>query len=154
MSVASREATNDSLVILDEFGIGSSHVDGSALFISCMENWMKLGDRSPLVLVATHMHAAVEYLSRSAFTRNTRFTSMSYILDDEQIVFLYQLLDDTCAKSFPLSVAYAAGLPDFVINRSQEVSDWYFRSLLKIILIGICNFIDFTCSRKLWQFDP
>ncbi len=125
MSVATREATSDSLIILDEFGIGSSHVDGSALFISCMEHWMKLGDRSPLILVATHMHSAVEYLSRSAFIHNTRFTSMRYILDDEKLVFLYQLVDDTCANSFPLSVAYAAGLPDFAINRSQEVSHLY-----------------------------
>lgn len=123
MSMASRMATSHSLVILDEFGIGSSHVDGSAMFISCMEHWMKQSDKSPLLLVATHLHNAVEYLSRHTWVlQNTRFLSMGYFLDEEQLVFLYQLIEDMCTNSFPLSVAYASGLPNFVIKRAQEVS--------------------------------
>ena len=121
--MASRIATNESLVILDEFGIGSSQVDGSAMFISCMEYWMKQSDHSPLLLVATHLHNAVEHLSRLTFaTPNTRFLSMAYYLDEEQLVFLYQLIESMCTDSFPLSVAYASGLPAFVIKRAQEVS--------------------------------
>ncbi|XP_046639991.1 mutS protein homolog 5-like isoform X1 [Daphnia pulicaria] len=122
MSMASRMATSHSLVILDEFGIGSSHVDGSAMFISCMEHWMKQNDKSPLLLVATHLHNAVEYLSRHTWVlQNTRFLSMGYFLDEEQLVFLYQLIEDMCTNSFPLSVAYASGLPNFVIKRAQEM---------------------------------
>ncbi|EFX62143.1 putative MSH5, mismatch repair ATPase [Daphnia pulex] len=122
MSMASRMATSHSLVILDEFGIGSSHVDGSAMFISCMEHWMKQSDKSPLLLVATHLHNAVEYLSRHTWVlQNTRFLSMGYFLDEEQLVFLYQLIEDMCTNSFPLSVAYASGLPNFVIKRAQEM---------------------------------
>ncbi|KAI9557097.1 putative MSH5 [Daphnia sinensis] len=122
MSMACRTATNHSLVILDEFGIGSSHVDGSALFISCMEYWMKQEEQSPLLLVATHLHSAVQHLSRHTNAlRKTRFMSMGYFLDEEQLVFLYQLTEDLCTNSFPLSVAYASGLPDFVIKRAQEV---------------------------------
>lgn len=122
MSMACRTATNHSLVILDEFGIGSSHVDGSALFISCMEYWMKQEEQSPLLLVATHLHSAVQHLFRHTNAlRKTRFMSMGYFLDEEQLVFLYQLTEDLCTNSFPLSVAYASGLPDFVIKRAQEV---------------------------------
>ena len=121
--MASRIATSHSLVILDEFGIGSSHVDGSAMFISCMEFWMNQSELCPLLLVATHLHNAVEHLSRyTCAIRHTRFLSMGYFLDEEQLVFLYQLIEDMCTNSFPLSVAYASGLPEFVVKRAQEVS--------------------------------
>lgn len=122
MSVALREATNRSLVVIDEFGIGSSYTDGTAIFISCMESWINLNDMSPLLLVATHLHNAVSYFSRHCLAHTIQFSSMGYYLDKEQLVFLYHLLNEKCTKSFPLSVASAAGLPDFVFNRAQEVS--------------------------------
>lgn len=122
MAVASREAVSHSLVIVDEFGIGSAYVDGSAMLISCIEYWVQQIKHCPLLLVATHMHDAVDYLSRCIFNSKIQFSSMGYFLDEEQLVFQYRLLEEVCVNSFPLSVAYAAGLPDFVIDRAQEVN--------------------------------
>ena len=122
MSVAAREATNRSLIIVDEFGTGSHEADGSALFISCMEHWIQRNDRSPLVLVATHLHTAVAHLSRFSSTLIVQFSSMGYILQEGQLIFTYQLKDEVCMNSFPLSIAHAAGLPDEIVERARQVS--------------------------------
>lgn len=157
--MACRMSTSHSLVILDEFGIGSSHVDGSALFISCMEYWMMQEQQSPLLLAATHLHSAVQHLSRHTNAlRKTRFMSMGYFLDEEQLIFLYQLTEDLCTNSFPLSVAYASGLPDFVIKRAQEVLafdifgariDLYKKSFQ--VLKEVDNVGNLTPNRVVWN---
>ena len=121
MSIALKEANSRSLVILDEFGQGTSPVDGSAIFISIMEHWMCQGNESPLILAATHLHGAASYLSRPELALNARFMSMRYTLQDGSLIFLYEPVDGLCGNSFPFSVAQAAGMPEFVVQRGQEV---------------------------------
>lgn len=120
MSVALREAGTHSLVILDEFGVGSSPLDSCVIFISCLEYWMNRNAHSPLVLASTHLHNAIDYLSQEP-RYTILFSSMKFLLHENQLVFLYQITEDTCSDSFPLSIAYASGLPDFVVCRTQEV---------------------------------
>lgn len=121
MSAAIRKSTNRSLVIIDEIAQGTSPIDGSAIFISCMEHWMKQRAQSPLVLVATHLLSASMYLSKMSCALHTRFLSMSYTCQDDHIVFLYQPCDSISDTNFSFSVASAIGLPAHLIGRGQEV---------------------------------
>ena len=126
ISVALREATSSSLVIIDEFGQGTSDIDGSALLISCMEYWISQSGQSPLILVATHLHNAADFLMKSnAVTSkagsNVRFMSMAYTCQEDELIFLYEPTDNLCGNSFPFSVAQAAGVPKSIIDRGKEV---------------------------------
>ena len=124
ISVALREATSSSLIIIDEFGQGTSDIDGSALFISCMEYWICQADQSPLVLVATHLHDAASFLRKSGIgsgESNVRFMSMAYTCQEDELIFLYEPVDNLCGNSFPFSVAQAAGVPKSIIDRGKEV---------------------------------
>lgn len=121
MSMALREANNRSLVIVDEFGQGTSTMDGTAVFFSCLEYWMMKGNFSPLVLVATHLHGAAAYLSKSQFARNCRFMSMSWTTQNSELVFLFQPVENSCGDSFPFSVAISNGMDESIIKRSQKV---------------------------------
>ena len=134
MSVALRDANSRALVIVDEFGQGTSPIDGSSILIALLEYWMERGLQSPLVLAATHLHSAAAYLSRSTFAPRARLMSMAWTLQDEQLVFLYKPTHSLCANSFPFSVARAAGIPESVVIRGQEVcpnwSNFLFYSLI------------------------
>ena len=125
ISVALREATCSSLIIIDEFGQGTSDIDGSALFISCMEYWIGQADQSPLILVATHLHNAAGFLMRSggglSARANVRFMSMAYTCQEDELIFLYEPVDNLSGNSFPFSVAQAAGVPKSIIDRGKEV---------------------------------
>lgn len=116
-----REATSSSLLVLDEFGQGTSHVDGTALFIACMEHWIYQANHSPLILAASHLHYAAGYLSKSLAATNTRFNSMGYTCNKGELIFLYQPVPDLCGNSFPFTVARGAGVPSSIISRSKEV---------------------------------
>lgn len=121
MSAALREAKNRSLVIVDEFGTGSSLADGSAIFISCIEHWIQQSEDCPIILAATHLHNAVAYLSRFRSSK-IQFSSMGYLIHHGQLVFTYRLSEKKCTSSFSLSIAHAAGLPEQIIKRAREVS--------------------------------
>ena len=149
--MALREATSSSLVIIDEFGQGTSNMDGSALFISCLEYWIGQHGDSPLILVATHLHSAATFLikSEAMSTRlistmrvelihwsmilsrcNAQFMSMAYTCQEDELIFLYQPVASLCGNSFPFSVAQAAGVPKSIIDRGKEVfCQFYHESL-------------------------
>ena len=121
MSAILKKATSSSLLIMDEFGQGTSHVDGTALYISCMQHWIEKGSGSPLILTATHLHCAASYLSKNSASFNTRFMSMGYTCDKNELIFLYQPVANLCGNSFPFTVAQGVGVPKFVISRGKEV---------------------------------
>lgn len=54
MSLAIQESTSKSLVIIDEFGKGTSEVDGLALLAACLNNFLFQEDNCPHVFVSTH----------------------------------------------------------------------------------------------------
>ena len=113
-----RLATPHSLVIMDEFGRGTSSVDGYALATSVLKFLKNLKCR---VFFATHFQIKIPDLL---------YQYMNYQLntiDNEQpsIVFLYKLVDGVCPKSCGFEVAKLAGIPAKLIERAQEVSKQY-----------------------------
>lgn len=65
MSSALQTPTARSLVIIDEFGKGTSEIDGLALLAACINNFLFYGSNSPFVFVSTHFHSLKQYLISS-----------------------------------------------------------------------------------------
>lgn len=110
-------ATQDSLVILDELGRGTSTFDGYSIAAATLSHLIHTtGCRT---LFATHYHALADEYGRLA---QVGLKHMACKVDDAEardVTFLYKLLDGVCSKSYGLNVARMAGVPDTIIDKAQ-----------------------------------
>ena len=108
-------ATDRSLIILDEIGRGTSTYDGLSIAWSVAEYLAQLGART---LFATHYHHLNDLSERLPGVRNYRVAVRE---DGHQIVWLRKIVPGGTDKSYGIQVARLAGLPDLVIARAREV---------------------------------
>jgi DNA mismatch repair protein MutS len=110
------QATDRSLVILDEVGRGTSTFDGLAIAQSVIEYiYKKVQARC---IFATHYHELTQL--ESIFPGIVSYHASSK-KTSQGIVFLYQIKRGVADGSFGIQVAKLAQLPDEVIERSQEL---------------------------------
>jgi len=111
-------ATDDSLVILDEIGRGTSTFDGLSLAWAVVEHLHQGSGGHPLTLFATHYHELTELdvTLRRVFNQNITVREW-----EEDIVFLRQVVDGAADQSYGIQVARLAGVPGEVIRRAREV---------------------------------
>jgi DNA mismatch repair protein MutS len=110
------QATEHSLVILDEIGRGTATFDGLAIAWAAVEH-LHEKNRSR-ALFATHYHemtALAERLSSLACV------TMRVREWNDSIVFLHEVALGTADRSYGIHVAKLAGLPPAVVQRAQEV---------------------------------
>ncbi|XP_058453365.1 mutS protein homolog 5-like [Malaya genurostris] len=69
MSVILQNASSRSLVMIDEFGKGTTYSEGKSLLISSIEYLLQKGDQMPLTLIATQFTAIANYLNENKFLR-------------------------------------------------------------------------------------
>ncbi len=110
------QATDRSLVILDEIGRGTATFDGLSIAWACVEQLHEVNKSR--ALFATHYHELT--------TLQDRLTSLTcYSLQVKEwegdIVFTHNVAKGTADKSYGIHVAKLAGLPDNVIQRAQNV---------------------------------
>jgi DNA mismatch repair protein MutS len=108
-------ATEQSLVIMDEIGRGTSTFDGLALAFSCAEylaNKIK-----SYTLFATHYFELTELAETIAGIGNCHLTAIEH---KDKIVFLYTVNEGPANQSYGLQVAQLAGVPAPVIERAKE----------------------------------
>lgn len=122
MSEALRDATERSLVVVDEFGKGTELVDGMALLCSCLSFWIDKGKSCPHVLVSTHFHSIIhqQLLPESPMVK---FLTMDSLTEEGELLFLYQLVEGYARSSYASHVALQAGLPQEIVKRGKEVSE-------------------------------
>ncbi|XP_013398574.1 mutS protein homolog 5 [Lingula anatina] len=122
VSAAINNATQNSLIILDEFGKGTETTDGLALLCSCLKHWLALGSSCPHVLVSTHFHGLIQHrlLPNS---QQLKFQTMDIVQNETELVFLYQLIDGSTNCSQACHIAAQAGLPKEIVSRGLEVSE-------------------------------
>lgn len=111
-----KNATNKSLVILDEIGRGTSTYDGISLAWSIVEYIEK--NIKCKTLFATHYHELTDLENEFAEVKNY---SIAVKDDGENIIFLRKIIDQAADKSYGIYVAKLAKLPNEVINRSSEI---------------------------------
>jgi len=111
-------ATDDSLVILDEIGRGTSTFDGLSLAWAMVEHLHQGDGGHPLTLFATHYHELTELDVTLHRVFNQNITVREW---EDKILFLRQVVDGAADQSYGIQVARLAGVPDAVIRRAREV---------------------------------
>ncbi|KAI5320446.1 hypothetical protein L3X38_040154 [Prunus dulcis] len=119
-----QHATQDSLVILDELGRGTSTFDGYAIAYAVFRHLVeKINCR---LLFATHYHPLTkEFASHPHVTlqhMSCAFRSKSECPSrrDQELVFLYRLTSGACPESYGLQVAMMAGIPEQVVEAASK----------------------------------
>jgi DNA mismatch repair protein MutS len=109
-------ATNRSLVLLDEIGRGTSTYDGVAIAWAVTEHLHDtIGCRT---MFATHYHELMQLPEELAHARNLNVAVRE---TGEQVVFLHRLEAGGTDRSYGIHVAQLAGLPAEVVVRAREV---------------------------------
>ncbi len=110
-------ATNKSLIILDEIGRGTSTFDGLSIAWSVVEYLASKCNAK--TLFATHYHELTELEGVIDGVKNYKISVKEV---DDSIVFLRKIVRGGANKSFGVEVAKLAGVPDEVIDRAKEIS--------------------------------
>ncbi len=113
-----RNATNKSLLILDEIGRGTSTFDGLSIAWAVVEHISNKRLLGAKTLFATHYHELTE-LEGKIESVNNYCIAVKEKGDD--IVFLRKIVKGGADKSYGIQVAKLAGVPDSVISRAKEI---------------------------------
>jgi DNA mismatch repair protein MutS len=108
-------ATERSLVILDEIGRGTSTFDGMALAWAVAERIVQMKTRA---LFATHFHQLTDMAKQFHGVKNVHTLAKE---SGDTIVFLHKVVDGGTDRSYGVQVAALAGVPDQVVKRAKEI---------------------------------
>ena len=135
-------ATNRSLLILDEIGRGTSTFDGLSIAWAVLEHIaQKIGART---LFATHYHELTELEGKVSGVRNF---CVSVKEQGEDIIFLRKIIAGGTDRSYGVHVAKLAGVPRNVVDRANEILE-----NLNSGNVGISEDMDFKYNEK--PIDP
>ena len=115
-----RNATSNSLLILDEIGRGTSTFDGLSIAWAVVEHISNPKLLGAKTLFATHYHELTE-LEGKLDNVNNYCIAVKEKGDD--IVFLRKIVKGGADKSYGIQVAKLAGVPDSVIERAKEIAE-------------------------------
>jgi len=111
-------ATNKSLILLDEIGRGTSTFDGLSIAWATVEYIHQNPNISAKTLFATHYH---ELTDMSRIYPKVKNFNVSVKEWGDEVIFLRKIVEGGVSKSFGIQVAKMAGVPKEVINRSKEI---------------------------------
>jgi DNA mismatch repair protein MutS len=111
-------ATEKSLVILDEIGRGTSTFDGLAIAWAVAEDLVNKNNKGVKTLFATHYHELTEL----ALTRNkVKNFNIGVREWNDTIIFLHKIMRGGTNRSYGIQVAALAGVPGKVVERAHEI---------------------------------
>lgn len=113
-----RNATSDSLLILDEIGRGTSTFDGLSIAWAVVEY---IADKDMLgakTLFATHYHELTELEGKLSSVNNY---CIAVNESGKDIVFLRKIIRGGADRSYGIQVARLAGVPENVLKRAEEI---------------------------------
>jgi DNA mismatch repair protein MutS len=113
-----RNATSNSLLILDEIGRGTSTFDGLSIAWAVVEHISNPKLLGAKTLFATHYHELTELEGK---LDNVNNYCIAVKEKGDTIVFLRKIVKGGADKSYGIQVAKLAGLPDSVIDRAKEI---------------------------------
>ncbi|WP_265410772.1 DNA mismatch repair protein MutS [Actinobacillus pleuropneumoniae] len=109
------QATENSLVLIDEIGRGTSTYDGLSLAWACAE-WLAKKTQS-LTLFATHYFELTSLPSQLKGVANVHLDAREH---QDSIVFMHSVQEGAASKSYGLAVAALAGVPKQVIQLAKQ----------------------------------
>jgi DNA mismatch repair protein MutS len=111
-------ATENSLVIMDEIGRGTSTFDGVSIAWSVAEHLYN--QVKAKTLFATHYHVMNKLSEKFSKIKNYNIAVREKA---GEVTFLYKLIEGGTDQSYGVHVAKLAGLPNEVIVRAKEIQD-------------------------------
>ena len=115
-----RNATKDSLLILDEIGRGTSTFDGLSIAWSVVEHISERKKLGAKTLFATHYHELTELEGRLSGVNNYCIAVKE---QGDDIIFLRKIVKGGADRSYGIQVAKLAGIPMSVIERAKEIAE-------------------------------
>ena len=112
------QATERSLVILDEIGRGTSTFDGLSIAWAVAEFLHDWQGRGIKTLFATHYHELTELAATGPRVKNMNVAVKEW---GEKVIFLRKLVAGGTNRSYGIQVARLAGLPAEVVERARQV---------------------------------
>lgn len=113
-----RNATSNSLLVLDEIGRGTSTFDGLSIAWAVIEHISNKKLLGAKTLFATHYHELTELEGKMSNVNNYCIAVKE---KGDDIVFLRKIIKGGADKSYGIQVAKLAGVPDMVIDRAKEI---------------------------------
>ena len=113
-----RNATSNSLLVLDEIGRGTSTFDGLSIAWAVIEHISNRKLLGAKTLFATHYHELTELEGKMSNVNNYCIAVKE---KGDDIVFLRKIVKGGADKSYGIQVAKLAGVPDMVIDRAKEI---------------------------------
>lgn len=111
-----RNATKNSLLILDEIGRGTSTYDGLSIAWSVVEYLSSVVKAK--TLFATHYHELTELENKIEGVKNFKITVKEI---NGKVIFLRRIVQGSANKSFGVEVAALAGVPETVTKRAKAI---------------------------------
>jgi DNA mismatch repair protein MutS len=111
-------ATDKSLVILDEIGRGTSTYDGLAIAWAVAEELVTKNDIGVKTLFATHYHELTDLAKNQRRVQNYSIAVREW---NDTIIFLHKLVEGGTNRSYGIQVAGLAGVPNHVVIRANEI---------------------------------
>lgn len=139
VSTILENATDRSLILLDEIGRGTATYDGLSIAWAVIEHLAS--KLSAKVLFSTHFHELTELEGSIAGLKNYKFTAKE---QDGGIKFVRKIMRGSANKSFGIEVSALAGLPHDVIERASAI-------LARLVNADIAH--KANDSRQLSMFD-
>jgi DNA mismatch repair protein MutS len=110
------QATDRSLVILDEIGRGTATFDGLSIAWAAVEHLHDMNKSR--ALFATHYHELTEVAEKLEAATNVTVAVKEW---KDNIVFLHEVIPGAADRSYGIQVAKLAGLPSALISRARQV---------------------------------
>ncbi|MFT6351059.1 MAG: DNA mismatch repair protein MutS [Neptuniibacter pectenicola] len=107
-------ATDRSLVLMDEVGRGTSTFDGLSLAWACAENLAR--ETRAFTLFATHYFELTSLPEQAPSVFNVHLTAVEH---NDHIVFLHEVKEGPASQSYGLQVAQLAGVPLQIIQQAK-----------------------------------
>ncbi len=111
-------ATEKSLVVMDEIGRGTSTFDGLSIAWAVAEYLHDLKGRGVKTLFATHYHELTELALAKKRIKNFNIAVKEW---NDEIIFLRKLVEGGTNRSYGIQVARLAGIPPRVIDRAKKI---------------------------------
>ena len=111
-------ATEKSLVILDEIGRGTSTFDGLAIAWAVAEDLVNKNSKGVKTLFATHYHELTELALTRPRVKNFNIGVREW---NDSIIFLHKIMRGATNRSYGIQVAALAGVPPKVVERAHEI---------------------------------
>jgi DNA mismatch repair protein MutS len=109
-------ATDRSVVVLDEIGRGTSTLDGLSLAWAITEHLAMIVKAR--TLFATHYHELTQLAERDIGVRNFNVAVREW---EDQVIFLHRIVEGGTDRSYGIHVARLAGVPKSVLERSKDL---------------------------------